>query len=190
MKLVVGLGNPGVRYRHTRHNVGFRVIDCLATRWGITLGGRRHEAEIGVGTFADERVVLAKPLTFMNLTGQSVAKLRRAYRLSISDIVAIYDDLDLPLGRVRIRTEGSAGGHNGVRSLIEALGRGFPRIRVGIGRPLPGMDPVEYVLGAFTPNERQVIDDVVERAADGVEALLRQGPERAMSAFNRREQDA
>jgi len=166
------------------------VVDCLAARWGITLSGRRHEAELGVGTFAEGRVVLAKPLTFMNLAGQSVAKLRRAYRLSTSDIVAIYDDLDLPLGRVRIRVAGSAGGHNGVRSLIEALGGEFPRVRVGIGRPLPGVDPVTYVLEAFAPAERRVIEDVVERAADGVEVLLREGPERAMNAFNRREQSA
>lgn len=190
MKLVVGLGNPGGRYRDTRHNVGFKVVECLAARWGVTLAGRRHEAEIGLGMLGRERVALAKPLTFMNLTGDAVGRLRRAYRISANDIIAVYDDLDLPLGRVRIRTEGSAGGHNGVRSLIEVLGREFPRVRVGIGRPPAGVDPVEYVLDPFTPGERGAIEIAVEQAADGVETLIREGPVRAMNAFNRREREA
>lgn len=186
MRLVVGLGNPGARYRHTRHNVGFLVVDRLAARWNVTLAGRRHQAETGLGTVAETRVVLAKPVTFMNLSGEAVGKLRRAHRLAPPAIIAVYDDLDLPLGQVRVRGEGGAGGHNGVASLIATLGRGFPRVRVGIGRPPPGVDPVEYVLEPFAAAERPLVEAAVERAADGVESLLREGVERTMNTFNRR----
>jgi len=185
MKLVVGLGNPGVRYRKTRHNVGFMVIDRLAVRWGITLGGRRHEAESGVGTVAGVRAVLARPRMFMNASGEAVAKLRRAYRLEPTEIVAVYDDLDLAVGRVRVRGNGGAGGHRGVESLIAAIGTGFARVRVGIGRPVGGADPVEFVLEPFTVVERAVIEGAVERAADGVESWLTSGLEVTMNLFNR-----
>jgi len=185
MKLVVGLGNPGARYRRTRHNIGFVVVDRLAARWNVTMGGRRHAAETGVGTFAGVRTVLAKPQTFVNASGEAVAKLRRAYRVDSASIVAVYDDLDLPLGRVRVRASGSAGGHRGMLSLIEAMGTAFPRVRIGIGRPPGGADPIEYVLEPFTPAEEPIIDAAIERAADGVESLLRDGIERTMSAFNR-----
>lgn len=185
MRLVVGLGNPGARYRATRHNLGFRVVDRLAERWGIGLGGRRHQAELGVGTIAGARAALAKPQTYMNVSGDAVAKLRRAHRVEARDVVAVYDDLDLPLGRVRVRASGSAGGHRGMASLITVLGTGFPRVRVGIGRPPGGADPLEFVLEPFAPDERQCVEAAVERAADAVEAVLRDGVERAMSAFNR-----
>lgn len=184
MKLVVGLGNPGARYRSTRHNVGFMVVERLARRWGIDLGGRRHGAEIGVGEVAGARAVLAKPHTFMNASGDSIVKLRRAYRVEPGDVVAIHDDLDLAVGRVRIRGGGGAGGHRGVASLIAALGSEFPRVRVGIGRPPGGEDPVDFVLERFEPGERAAVDAAIERAADGVESLLRDGLVRAMNAFN------
>jgi PTH1 family peptidyl-tRNA hydrolase len=186
LTLIVGLGNPGLRYRQTRHNVGFRVIDELAARWMVALTSARHEAESGLGVVADASVMLAKPQTFMNLSGDAVGRLRRARRLKPEAIVAVYDDLDLPCGRVRIRTGGGAGGHNGVASLISVLGREFPRVRLGIGRPGPGEDPVDYVLGRFTGDEQGVIDRAVEHAADAVEAILREGLEAAMNAFNRR----
>ena len=137
MRLVVGLGNPGARYRMTRHNLGFMVVDAVAARWQVTVGGRRHGAECGMGEFAGTRIIIAKPQTYMNASGEAVAKLRRLYHLEPHDILVVYDDLDLPLGRIRLRGDGGAGGHNGIASLISVLGKGFPRLRVGIGRP-PG----------------------------------------------------
>lgn len=187
MKLVVGLGNPGTRYRHTRHNVGFMVVDTLADRWRIGVGGRRHEAELGVGEIRGERVVLAKPQTFMNASGDSVAKLRRLYRLDPPEILAVYDDLDLPLGKVRLRGDGGAGGHNGVASLIGVLGKGFPRLRVGIGRPPGGADPVGFVLDAFEARESAAIQDALLRAADAVESWVADGLEPTMNIVNRRD---
>ena len=187
MKLIVGLGNPGARYRFTRHNLGFMVVDLLAARWRITVGGKRHDAELGSGEIAESRVVLAKPQTFMNASGDAVAKLRRLYRLDPRDILAVYDDLDLPLGKVRLRGEGSAGGHNGVASLISVLGKGFPRLRIGIGRPPGGADPVGFVLEPFATSEEASARSVIERAADGVEAWLREGLEATMNTLNRRD---
>ena len=185
MKLVVGLGNPGARYRRTRHNLGFRVVDRLGERWGVTLGGRRHEAELAEGSFALTRVVLAKPLTFMNLSGESVGRLRRAYHCTAADILAVYDELDLPFGRIRVRGGGGPGGHRGTVSLIEALGREFPRIRIGIGRPPGGSDPSEFVLEPFTAEESGRLDAIIDRAADAVESWIEHGLERTMDTFNR-----
>ena len=187
MRLVVGLGNPGTRYRLTRHNLGFMVVDALAERWRISVGGRRHDAELGTGEIETSRVVLAKPQTFMNASGESVAKLRRLYRLDPSDILAVYDDLDLPLGKVRLRGDGGAGGHNGVASLISILGKGFPRLRVGIGRPPGGADPVGFVLEPFGAAELHTVRDVIGRAADGVESWVRNGLEPTMNVLNRRD---
>ena len=190
MRLVVGLGNPGARYRITRHNLGFMVVDTLAERWRLSVGGKRHEAEIGTGEIATERVVLAKPQTYMNASGDAVAKVRRLYRLQPHEILAIYDDLDLPVGRVRLKGEGGAGGHNGVASLISVLGKGFPRLRIGIGRPPGGADPVEYVLEPFPQGEEPIIREAVARAADGVESWLEHGLERTMNTLNRRDSAA
>jgi len=187
MKLIVGLGNPGARYRLTRHNLGFMVVDELAERWRIGVGGRRHEAELGTGTIGSTRVVLAKPQTFMNASGESVAKLRRLYRLEPSEILAVYDDLDLPVAKVRLRGDGGAGGHNGVASLIAVLGRGFPRLRVGIGRPPGGSDPVGYVLEPFDQAETATIRDAIVRAADGVESWVTNGLAPTMNELNRRD---
>jgi PTH1 family peptidyl-tRNA hydrolase len=184
MRLVVGLGNPGARYRATRHNIGFRVVERLAERWEIALDGRRHDADVGVGVVAGARALLAMPRTFMNASGESVAKLRRAHRLRSAEVIAVYDDLDLPLGRVRIRGSGRAGGHRGVASLIAVLGAEFARVRVGIGRPPGDRDPVDFVLERFAPAEHLVVEEAIERAADGVEWLIRDGLERAMSRFN------
>jgi PTH1 family peptidyl-tRNA hydrolase len=187
MRLVVGLGNPGSRYRLTRHNLGFMVVDALAERWRISVGGHRHEAETGTGEIEAKRVVLAKPQTFMNASGESVAKLRRLYRLDPPDILAVYDDLDLPLGKVRLRGEGGAGGHNGVASLISILGKGFPRLRVGIGRPPGGADPVGFVLEPFEAAELPTVQHAIGHAADGVESWVRNGVEPTMNILNRRD---
>lgn len=187
MKLIVGLGNPGTRYRLTRHNLGFMVVDELAERWRIGVGGRRHEAELGTGTIDTTRVALAKPQTFMNASGDAVAKLRRLYRLQPAEILAVYDDLDLPLGKVRLRGEGGAGGHNGVASLISVLGKGFPRLRVGIGRPPGGSDPVGFVLEPFGEQEISTVRTAIAHAADGVESWVARGLEPTMNVLNRRD---
>ncbi len=187
MKLIVGLGNPGARYRLTRHNLGFMVVDVLAERWRISMGGRRHDAELGTGEWETSRVVLAKPQTFMNASGESVTKLRRLYHLEPSEILAVYDDLDLPLGRVRLRGDGGAGGHNGVASLISVLGKGFPRLRIGIGRPPGDSDPVGFVLESFAAPEQEIVRETIERAADGVESWVRSGVEQTMNILNRRD---
>ena len=187
MRLVVGLGNPGFRYRLTRHNLGFMVVDALADRWRVAVGGKRHDAETGVGEFANTRVVLAKPQTFMNASGESVSKLRRLYHLDPHDILAVYDDLDLPFGKMRLRGDGGAGGHNGVASLISILGKGFPRLRIGIGRPPGGADPVGYVLEPFTGPESDGLGEIVDRAAQSVESWIAVGLEATMNVANRRE---
>jgi PTH1 family peptidyl-tRNA hydrolase len=186
MKLVVGLGNPGSRYRHTRHNLGFMVVDALAERWNVSVGGRRLETELGSGTFAGERVVLAKPQTFMNASGEAVGKLRRLHKLEPPEILAVYDDLDLPVGRVRLRADGGAGGHNGMASLISVLGKGFPRLRIGIGRPPGGADPVGFVLEPFTETEVPIVRDALAHAVDGVESWLEHGVEQTMNRLNRK----
>ncbi len=185
MKLVVGLGNPGARYRRTRHNVGFRIVDRLAERWNVVLDPSRGAAEVADARYASTRVVLAKPSTFMNASGEAVAKLRYAYGVEPADVVAVHDDLDLPLGRVRVRGGGGAGGHRGVLSLIAELGAEFARVRIGIGRPLDDGDPVAFVLAEFTPDETPRVEEIVDRAADAVESLIRDGLERTMGTFNR-----
>ncbi len=184
MRLIVGLGNPGRRYRVTRHNVGARVVEALARRHGVTL---REEgwADVGALTLDGVRVLLARPQTYVNVSGTAVADLRRRHRVPLPHLLVVYDDLDLPLGQIRLRAGGGHGGHNGMRSIIDALGeQGFPRLRLGIGRPPAGVDPADYVLGRFDRTEAALVDAAVERAAEAVEMFVREGIERAMSAFN------
>ena len=183
-KLIVGLGNPGRKYAHNRHNVGFQCLDRLAQAHGLSFARRRAKASLALGKIADVGVALAKPLTYMNLSGQAVRPLVSFYKLSLEDILAIYDDLDLPLGTIRLRPEGGSGGHKGMRSIIEALGsQAFPRLRVGIGRP-PGNDAVSYVLSDFTADEQITLESVYERIVAAVELFLREGIEAAMNAYN------
>jgi len=183
-KLIIGLGNPGRQYVHHRHNVGFQCLDRLAQTHGLSFARQRAKASLALGKIANVRVVLVKPLTYMNLSGQAVEPLVRFYRLSLADILAIYDDLDLPLGTIRLRPEGGAGGHKGMRSLIEALGsQAFPRLRVGIGRP-PDNDAVNYVLSDFTAEEQIALESVYERVVAAVELFLREGIEAAMNFAN------
>jgi PTH1 family peptidyl-tRNA hydrolase len=163
------------------------VVDALADRWHVTVGGKRHGTELGTAQFASERVLLAKPQTYMNASGEAVGKLRRLYRLDPADILAVYDDLDLPPGRVRLRGDGGAGGHNGMASLIAVLGKGFPRLRIGIGRPPGGADPIGFVLEDFASAETEVMQAAVLRAAEGVESWLTDGLERTMNSLNRRD---
>jgi len=183
-KLIVGLGNPGRKYAHNRHNVGFQCLDRLAQAHGLSFTQRRAKASLALGKIADVRVVLARPLTYMNLSGQAVRPLVSFYKLSLEDILVIHDDLDLPLGTTRLRPEGGSGGHKGMRSIIEALGsQAFPRLRVGIGRP-PGNDAVSYVLSDFTADEQITLESVYERVVAAVELFLREGIEAAMNAYN------
>jgi PTH1 family peptidyl-tRNA hydrolase len=191
MKLVCGLGNPGSEYADHRHNVGFMVLDLLAQRARLDFTQQKFEARIAQGTVAGEKVLLVKPQTFMNLSGQSVAPAARFYKVEPADIVVVQDELDLPLGRLQIKTGGGAGGHNGIKSIAQQLGdEGFVRIRVGIGKSqLPGEkrgSVVGHVLGAFAKDEQQAAAEAMGRAADAVEKVLRQGALAAMNEFNRK----
>jgi PTH1 family peptidyl-tRNA hydrolase len=183
--LIVGLGNPGAEYQHTRHNVGFRVIDLLAERHRIDMRKTEKRAFVGYGSIRDVPVVLAKPITFMNLSGESVAPLMRMLQLQPADVLVVYDEMDLPVGRIRVRADGSPGGHNGMKSLVHHLRtEEFPRIRIGVGRPGSGSAAVEHVLSKFQRDEIEPIRDAVERAADAVETVLAEGVQAAMNRYN------
>ncbi|HET6947925.1 MAG TPA: aminoacyl-tRNA hydrolase [bacterium] len=185
MKLIVGLGNPGRRYRQTRHNVGWEVISRLARRARIVVDEEDGFSDVGRGAIGGTRVILARPQTYVNVSGEAVRDLRRRHRLRPQDIVVVVDDLDLPLGRLRLRASGSAGGHNGLKSIIEAIGTTeFPRLRVGIGRPPEGVDPADYVLTPFTSDEQAVVDAALDRAAEAIETAVTEGIETAMNRFN------
>jgi len=186
MKLIVGLGNPGSEYRDTRHNVGFLVADELARRWRVPDAWREKFEALHIRTIAGEYpVVVAKPLTFMNLSGHAVAGLAGFYKIDPADVLVVTDDVALPLGRLRARPEGSAGGHNGLKSIIQHLGTpAFPRLRIGVGRGDDRRDLVDHVLGRFEAGERETVSAAVLRAADASERFLSDGIERVMSAFN------
>lgn len=185
--LIVGLGNPGEEYAHTRHNAGFRCLEVLATRHGLSFREKRGYARIARGEIAGRSVVLARPYTFMNRSGRSVAALCRHLALPPERLLVVYDDLDLPPGTIRLRPRGGAAGHKGMLSVIAALGtEDFPRLRLGIGRPPdPDMDPVDYVLQPLTPQEEEAWKPALERAADAIECFLQEGLEKAMERFNR-----
>jgi PTH1 family peptidyl-tRNA hydrolase len=183
-KLIIGLGNPGRKHAGNRHNVGFQCLDQLAETWSLSFSRRKHKALLTQGEMAGLKVVLAKPQTFMNLSGDAVERMARFYQVPPENILVIYDDLDLPLGRIRLRPEGGSGGHKGMKSIIEHLGtNGFPRLRVGIGRPTHG-DPMDYVLSDFTLDERIAMDAAYERAISAVELWLTEGIVAAMNTYN------
>jgi PTH1 family peptidyl-tRNA hydrolase len=192
LRLIVGLGNPGREYTHSRHNVGFWCLNRLARRHGIAFSSRGRLASVGEGRLAGRPVILAKPRTFVNLSGRAVSHLLQRYRLSPQQLLAVYDDLDLPLGRVRVRARGSHGGHRGMRSIIEAIGsQDFPRIRIGIGRPRVAGEPtwepevvVDYVLSPMTAEERRILDEAVATAGEAILCLLAEGVETAMNRYN------
>ena len=186
MRLIVGLGNPGEKYRRTRHNVGFMVVDALADRWRVNDEWReRFEALQIKTTVGAEPVIIAKPLTFMNLSGQAVSAIAGFFKIEPADVFAIVDEAALPLGRLRARREGGAGGHNGLKSLIQHLGtQAFPRMRVGVGRGADGRDLSDHVLGRFETAERDTVSAAVLRAAEATEMFIADGIERVMNAFN------
>jgi len=184
LKLIVGLGNPGRPYAANRHNVGFRCLDYLARVHGLSFVRDQAKADLASGRIATLRVLLAKPRTYMNLSGQAVRRLARFYKIAPQDILVIYDDLDLPLGVIRLRPEGGSGGHKGMKSIIESLGtEAFPRLRIGIGRP-PDEDVVDYVLSDFTPDEEIAVENAYERVVAAVECFLTEGIAAAMNGYN------
>jgi PTH1 family peptidyl-tRNA hydrolase len=187
--VLVGLGNPGARYRRTRHNVGFRVLDALASRWGVEFSREAHHALLGELRRDGERVLLVKPQTYMNVSGEAVGSLQRYYRFGPERVIVVQDDVDLPLGRVRIRAGGGAGGHHGIESLIAALGdEGFLRVKVGVGRPPVGRPTADYMLAPPADAEEATTLAAGEsRAVDGVALVLAEGPVRAMNRINQRE---
>ena len=183
--LVVGLGNPGSEYAGNRHNCGFMVADVLADRMRAPFKRDRSRARVAVGRLAGYPVTLAKPQSFMNLSGRPVAALRTFYKIPVERIVVIHDELDVPFGTVRLKQGGGDNGHNGLRSVTAALGsRDYLRVRVGIGRPPGRMDPADFVLHDFSAAERKVLPDVLERCADAVEVLLQRGLAAAQNEFH------
>ncbi len=187
MKLIVGLGNPGPEYVLTPHNLGFLAVDYLAESWGTKVVRREGRALTGRAVFGGEETLLAKPQTFMNLSGLAVQQLLKKYSLEPEDLTVLTDDLDLPLGMIRVRWRGTAGGHNGLKSLIgEIQTDRFVRIRMGVGPEREVEDSTEYLLGRFGNAEREEIAPMLDLAADAVELILREGSEKAMNRFNRR----
>jgi len=183
--LIIGLGNPGREYARNRHNVGFQTLDLLARRHNLRFDQRQHNARLARGRIAGRPVLLAKPLTYMNRSGQAVAALVSRRQIDISRLLVVFDDLDLPLGTLRLRPGGGHGGHKGMKSIILALGRNdFARLRLGIGRPPGRMDPADYVLRDFAPGEETEAAVMRERAADAIEVWLQSGIDAAMNQFN------
>jgi len=186
MWLIVGLGNPGERYARTRHNIGFECLDTLAERHGLEFRVKRANSLVAEGSIRGQRVAIAKPQTYMNLSGQAVSSLRGWYKIDpASELLVVYDDLDLPFAKIRIRERGSAGTHNGMRSIVGQLGGGdFPRLRVGIDRPPGKMDPANYVLARFTKDEEAELPALRDTVADAVELMVREGVAAAMNRYN------
>ncbi len=186
MRLVVGLGNPGREYDDTRHNVGFRVVDKVADRAGVSVDDKKFRARVGRGRVGGEASLIMKPQTFMNLSGESVGPAVGFFKLTTDDVVVVHDELDLPLGRVKLKRGGGHGGHNGLRSLLKHLPDDrFVRVRFGIGRPPPKWDPADYVLSKFRADEWALVDEALATAADAVESILRDGISKAMAQFNK-----
>ncbi|HEY0713698.1 MAG TPA: aminoacyl-tRNA hydrolase [Polyangia bacterium] len=184
MWLVVGLGNPGNEYARTRHNVGFLVADLLADRAKAGSPKAKFGAEIREGSLQGERVIFCKPMQFMNVSGGPVGQAAGFWKVPADHVLVVYDELDLPFARLRIARGGGPGGHNGIKSLIAAIGSDFPRVRVGIGRPPGGGDSAAYVLGGWNREQQAELPVLIEEAADAVEAVLQQGVTAAMNRFN------
>jgi len=183
--LIVGLGNPGLAYRHNRHNVGFMVVDTLADKLEIPLKRVKFKAQIGNGKLGDIPIIIAKPLTFMNNSGEAVAPLVRYFKVPLERLLVIHDDMDLPLGTLRMRPSGGSAGHNGMLSIFDKLGtNAIPRLRVGIGRPPGRMDPADYVLQDFPRSEEELLSMVIAQACEAALAFITTGLEKAMNTYN------
>ena len=185
MYLIAGLGNPTREYEKTRHNVGFSVIDVLADKYNIDVSDRKHKALCGKGVIEGEKVLLLKPQTFMNLSGESIREAVDYYKIDPEDIIVIYDDISLDVGQIRIRKKGSAGGHNGLKNIIKMLGHDtFTRVRMGVGEKPKNYDLADYVLGHFPVEERKVMDDATKTAAEAIRMILTESADAAMNHFN------
>ena len=184
--LVVGLGNPGGKYENTRHNVGFLVADELGERGRFPIQRLKFKALTNTAEIGGQGVLVMKPTTYMNLSGEAVGEAARFYKIAPDHVLVISDDVSLPVGKLRIRTGGSAGGHNGLKSIIQHLGSDqFPRLKVGVGgKPHPDYDMADWVLGKLQGEDKKIMDDAVKRAADAIECLLKDGPQKAMNRFN------
>ncbi|RKI81052.1 aminoacyl-tRNA hydrolase [bacterium 0.1xD8-71] len=191
MYIIVGLGNPDRQYQNTRHNIGFDVVDTIAEKYGIAMGEKKHKAVIGKGFIAGQKVVLVKPQTYMNLSGESVRAVIDFYKVDEkTELIVISDDVSLDVGRIRIRKKGSAGGHNGLKNIILHLGHDeFMRVRMGVGEKPQGRDLADYVLGHFTMTDREVMDESARNAAAAIEVMITQGPDAAMNLYNKKVQE-
>ena len=188
MKLIVGLGNPTAQYEKTRHNIGFRAIEHFAASHRIRLDGRKWNAIYGTGDVRGEKVVLLMPQSYMNLSGEPAGWAQRFYKIPIEDVVAVHDELDLPLGRLQLKKGGGSAGHNGLKSLVQHLGGAdFLRLRVGVSRPPPKWDTAAYVLANFTGDEERQLGGILDRVSQGLELLIEKGAAAAMNAVNRKD---
>jgi peptidyl-tRNA hydrolase, PTH1 family len=185
MKMIVGLGNPGSRYERNRHNIGFQIVDELAKAHNLSFDKSQTKAKIASGWIDEQRVLIVKPQTYMNLSGTAVQPLASFYKIEPVDLIVIFDDLDLPTGKLRLRPFGGAGGHNGMKSIIQRLGTNqFPRMRVGIDRPPGRMDPAAYVLQDFSPSEEEIMVQVRDQGRQALELWLEAGIDATMNEFN------
>lgn len=191
MFIIAGLGNPDDRYQGTRHNVGFDVIDRLAEKYNIAVDTRKHRAYIGKGIIGGQKVILAKPQTYMNLSGESIRSLVDYYKVDPeAEVLVIYDDISLEVGQLRIRKKGSAGGHNGIKNIIAHLGTTvFPRIKIGVGEKPKGYDLADYVLGRFSKGERELMEEGYDEAACAVEMIVMGEIDRAMNEYNKKKKE-
>ena len=186
MFVIVGLGNPDKKYEHTRHNIGFDVIDALADKYNIDIREKKHKALCGTGVIEGTKVLLVKPLTYMNLSGEAVGEVMNFYKLDPEeDLLVIFDDISLEPGNIRIRKKGSAGGHNGIKSIIAHLGTEvFPRLKFGVGDKPKGMDLADYVLGNFSSEDEAILADAIKKACDAIECMVTEDCDAAMNKFN------
>ena len=190
MILIAGLGNPGKEYENTRHNAGFLVLDTLSQKLGADLSERKHRALCGKAVIGGQKVILLKPQTYMNSSGESIRAAADYYKVPPEDILVVYDDISLAPGQLRIRAKGSAGGHNGIKSIIAHLGtQEFPRVKVGIGEKQPSMDLADYVLGHFSSGEKKIMEEAAKEAADAICEIVNVGIEQAMNDHNRRKEE-
>jgi PTH1 family peptidyl-tRNA hydrolase len=182
--LIVGLGNPGRKYRGNRHNIGFMVVDRLAEANGIQSSKVQNKAIVGDGRVAQQRVVLAKPQTYMNDSGSAVGPLTNFYKIPPENIFVVYDEMDIPFGTIRLREKGGSGGHNGMKSILQHIGQDFPRMRLGVGRPPGRMDPPAYLLQDFSDDQLPVVQEMIDTAVRAIETYLQEGIQTAMNRYN------
>jgi len=188
MHIIIGLGNPTREYQGTRHNIGFDVITRIAEDYHISLDFKKHKAICGKGYIEGEKVILAQPQTYMNLSGESVRELMDFYKVTPEEIIIIYDDISLDVGQLRLRNKGSAGGHNGIKSILNHIGtQEFPRIKVGVGDKPKGWDLADYVLSSFSKEDQPIIHDTIKKSSEAVESILKDGMEAAMNIYNKKQ---